>query len=226
MIAVALLTSPRVYLDFGVGKHRKGLWLENVGISKDLRKSIIGFHSFFYVSTFFRKGKATCFKVKKGNTQFSEAFTSLGNDWSINKETSSTLENFVCKLYGHNEKEVNKVRKKIFDKKYKKERKITDLSVMPPCRSVLRLHTHCANYVAKIYGKQWKYMATMENEVNCPDITQHSWNDDGRIKKIENAFPEDIEEILLHENFGKEFDIRGEDNGALEFSDDEEAEEI
>ena len=210
-------------MDFGVGKHRKGLWLENIGISKDLRKSITGFHSFTgndYVSTFFRKGKATCFKVMKANTQFSEAFTSLGNDWCINEETSLTLENFVCKFYGHNEKEVNKVTKKIFDKKCKKEGKITDLPVMPPCRSVLGLHTHRANYVAEIWT------SAMENEVNCPDITQHGWNEDGSIKWIESLFPGDIEEILLHEKFEKEFDIGGKDNGALEFSDDEEAEEI
>ena len=112
------------------------------------------------------------------------------------------------------------VRKKIFNKKCKEEGKITDLSVMPPCRSVLRLHTHRANYVAKI----WKL--TMENQVNCPDITQHGWNEDGRIKWIENVFPEDIEEVLLHENFEKEFDIGDEDNGAIKFSDDEEAKEI
>ena len=214
MITVALLTSPRVYLDFGVGKHKKELWFENIRISKDLRKSIIGFQSFTgknYVSTFFRKGKATCFKVIKPNTLFNEAFTSLGNNWSINEETSLKLENSVCRLYGHNEKDVNKVRKKIFDKKCKKEEKITHLSVRPPCRSVPRLHTHRANYVAQI----WK--STMENEVNCPDITQHGWNEDGSIKWIGNVLPEDIEEILLHENF---------ENGALEFSYDKEAEEI
>ena len=56
----------------------------------------------------------------------------------------------------------------------------------------------------------------MENEVNCPDITQHGWNEDGSIKWIGNVLPEDIEEILLHENF---------ENGALEFSYDKEAEE-
>ena len=81
-------------MDLGVGKHRKELWLDKIGISNDLRKSIIGFHSFTGnddVSSFFRKGKATCFKVMKANTQFSEAFTSLGNDWSINEETSLTL---------------------------------------------------------------------------------------------------------------------------------------
>ena len=91
---------------------------------------------------------------------------------------------------------------------------------MSPCRSVLKLHTHRANYVAKI----WK--STMEIEVNCPDITQHGWNEDGSIKWIENVFPGDIEEILLHENFEKEFDIGGKDNGALEFSDEYMTEEI
>ena len=120
VIAVALLSSPRVHLDFGIGKHRKGLWLEKIQISDDLKKCLIGFHAFTgndYVSSFFRKGKSTCYKVMKGNNEFREAFASLGDNWNITEETSAELEKFVCKLYGYNERDANKVRKKIFDKK-------------------------------------------------------------------------------------------------------------
>ena len=216
VIAVALLSSPRVYWDFGVGKHRKGLWLEKIQISDDLKKYLIGFHAFTgndYVSSFFRKGKSTCYKVMKGNNEFREAFASLGDNWNVTEETSAELEKFVCKLYGYNERDVNKVRKKIFDKKCKQEGILTDLSVMPPRKSVLRLHTQRANYVAKI----WK--SSLENEANCPDITRHGWNEDGSIKWVESIFPEDIEEILLNDNYEKDFDMDVEDT--FDSSDDE-----
>ena len=177
---------------------------------------LIGFHAFTgndYVSSFFRKGKSTCYKVMKGNNEFREAFTSLGGNWNITEETSAELEKFVCKLYGYDERDVNKVRKKIFYKKCKQEGIITDLSVMPPCKPVLRLHTQSANYVAKI----WK--SSMENEVNCPDITRHGWNEDGSIKWVESVFAEDIEEILLNDNYEEYFDMDVEDT--LDSSDDE-----
>ena len=219
VITVALLSSPRVYLDFGVGKHRKGLWLEKIQISDDLTKCLIGFHAFTgnaYVSSFFRKGKSTCYKVMKGNNEFREAFVSLGDNWNVTEETSANLEKFTCKLYGYNERDVNKVRKKIFDKKCKQERIITDLPVMPLCKSVLRLHTQRANYVAKI----WK--SSMENEVNCPDITQHGWNEDGSIKWVESVFPEDTEEILLNDNYEEDFDMDVEDTlNSSDHEDDE-----
>ena len=216
VIAVTLLSYPRVYLDFGVGKHRKGLWLEKIQISDDLKKCLIGFHAFTgndYVSSFFRKGKSTCYKVMKGSNEFREAFASLGDNWNVIEESSAELEKFVCKLYGYNKRDVSKVRKKIFDKKCKQEGIITDLSVMPPCKSVLRLHT---NYVAKI----WK--SSMENEVDCPDITRHGWNEDGSIKWVESIFPEDIEEILLNDNYEEDFDMDVEDTlDSSDYEDDE-----
>ena len=122
VIAVDLLASPRVYLDFGIGKHRKGLWLEKIQISDELKKCLVGFHAFTgndYVSSFFRKGKSTCYKVMKENNEFREAFASLGDNWNVTEEISAELEKFVCTLYGYNEGDVNKVRKKIFDKKCK-----------------------------------------------------------------------------------------------------------
>ena len=152
----------------------------------------------------------------KGKNEFREAFASLEDNWNVTEETSAELEKFVCKLHGYNEGDVNKVRKKIFDKKCKQEGIITDLPVMPPCKSVLRLHTQRANYVAKI----WK--SSMENELNCPDITRHGWNEGGSIKWVESVFPKDIEEILLNDNYEEDFDMDVED--ILDSSDDEDDE--
>ena len=87
---------------------------------------------------------------------------------------------------------------------------------MPPSKSVLRLHTQRANYVAKIRK------LSIENEVNCPDITRHGWNEDGSIRWVESVFPEDIKEILLNDNYEEDFDMDVEDT--LDSSDNEDDE--
>ena len=49
-----------VYLDYGNGKNRKGLWLSHIDLSDDIKKCLLGFHAFTgndYISSFFRKGK-------------------------------------------------------------------------------------------------------------------------------------------------------------------------
>ena len=49
-----------MYLDYGNGKNRKGLWLSDIDLSDDIKKFLLGFHAFTgndYISSFFRKGK-------------------------------------------------------------------------------------------------------------------------------------------------------------------------
>ena len=61
------------------------------------------------------------------------------------------MEEFVCRLYGFREKDINIVRYEIFIKKNKREKKVVDLSVLPPCKSVLHYHTLRANTVSMIW---------------------------------------------------------------------------
>ena len=62
------------------------------------------------------------------------------------------LEWFVCSIYGHPRiLSVNEARKKAFWNKFNKEKKIIDLSVMPPCQSNLHYHIMRAKYVAYIF---------------------------------------------------------------------------
>ena len=51
------------------------------------------------------------------------------------------MKEFVCHLYGFWEKDINTVRHEIFIKKNKREKKVVDLSVLPPCKSVLYYYT-------------------------------------------------------------------------------------
>ena len=86
----------------------------------------------------------------KKNQNFVDALNRLGENWSI--DTSDTviaiLEKYTCVMYCYpREKLVNTVRTKLFEKKYTKEGKFVDMSVLPPCNSVLILHIKRANYV-------------------------------------------------------------------------------
>ena len=80
---------------------------------------------------------------------------------AVSEDVAKQLENFVCKLYGYKESNINNVRKKIVEKKCKKEGKIVDLANLPPCRSVLKLHILRAYYVAKVWNVQLEKMVVL-----------------------------------------------------------------
>ena len=119
---------------------------------------------------------------------------------------------YVCILYGYQKKNVNQVRYELFQKKYEKEGKIIDLSMLPPCESVLLLHARRANFVAKILR------SSTEPQVEIPDIRMHGWDDDKKIKWLEKEFPDEIEDLLIDSNVDEEVDALGID----EETDDEE----
>ena len=115
ILAACLLNPAKIYLDYGKGKQRKGFWLNKLG--KDVTKykaALIGFHAFTgndYVSSFFKKGKSTCWKKMKKNQIFIEAFKKLGSSWNVDDSTLEALEHFVCALYGYTgQKSINVVR--------------------------------------------------------------------------------------------------------------------
>ena len=134
VLATALLDYNRVYLDYGKGKLRKGFWLNQVVIEDQLKRTLIGFHSFTgndYVSSFFNKGKQMCQKALKKNRNFVEAFSLLGENWSVDVDDGiiPVLEQYVCTIYGYpREKSANVVRSKLFEKKYTKGGKVIDMA--------------------------------------------------------------------------------------------------
>ena len=82
----------------------------------------------------------------------------------------------------------------IFHRKYSNENKIVDLSLLPPCQSVLKLHSNRASFVAKI----WK--SAGDPHLPLPDISLHRWTDKCKIQRMHKAFPNNIEELLLDDN--------------------------
>ena len=83
-------------------------------------------------------------------------------------------------------------------KKYAQENKVIDLSTLPPCRSVLKLHTERANTVAAI----WKRPVIAVVEV--PELTQCGWTREGEVRWIEEEFPDELEDILLDQNYDED----------------------
>ena len=74
-----------IYVDNGTGSGRKLLQPCMCELNSEEREALIGFHAFTgndYVSSFFRKGKKTCWKVAKRNRNFMGFFSKLGvNDF-------------------------------------------------------------------------------------------------------------------------------------------------
>jgi hypothetical protein len=153
-------------------------------MSTNERDALIAFHAFTgndYISSFFRKGKSVCWKIIKQHVKFETVFKLLGRSWELSEETFAMLEEFTCCLYGYKQKNVNKVRSKLFSKKYDKEHKIVNLS----------LHAERSNVVSMIWRK------SLEPIINIPNLSEYGWLGDGKIRWIDTAFPDLIEDILL-----------------------------
>ena len=50
--------------------------------------------------------------------KFINAFRLLGEDWKLNAELIVALECFICHLHGHKDTDINKLREKIFGRKF------------------------------------------------------------------------------------------------------------
>ena len=101
---------------------------------------------------FFRKGKQAIWKAVVKKTEFVALFASLDDEVAPSEELAGGLERFVCFLYRPPHQEsVNEARRKVFWKKFNKDEKIIDLSLMPPCESNLHYHIMRANYVTNVF---------------------------------------------------------------------------
>ena len=175
---VVVVLSPfadRIILDDGNGENCRQILLADIDVDEDVVSSLIGFHAFTgndFVSSFFRKGKETCFKVMERRAKFLSTFTQLGTTWELTEELKRELEHFVCALYGSKLKDVDLVRHEMFKKKMSKEKKIKDMALLAPCRSVLELHCERANYYAAILKR------SLVNYMDDPDWSLHGWNSD------------------------------------------------
>ena len=90
-----------LYLDNGVGSRRSLMQPSLSELCEEEKVAIIGFHAFTgndYVSSFFRKGKKTCWKVAKRCKEFVSFFSKLGLEDDCD-QLIPAAESYVCALY-------------------------------------------------------------------------------------------------------------------------------
>ena len=91
----------QIFIDFGKGVSRKGIWFSEIKLDEDERKILLGVHAFSgndYISSFFRKSTFLCWKIMKLSDKFKVMFIDLGNTWTITNDLLEGLEEHVCKL--------------------------------------------------------------------------------------------------------------------------------
>ena len=87
----------------------------------------------------------------------------------------------------------------MFHKKYMKENKVIDLSLLPPCKDTLVRHIRRANTISSIWKK------SINSNIEIPDLSTCGWTTSGDIDWLGESFPENILVILIN-NSNKEID--------------------
>ena len=103
------------------------------------------------MSSFFRKGKLAYWKVFVSDSKFQTFLSTLDACEELSQGIVNAVEESVCCLYGFREKDIKTVRNEMFTKKRKREKKVVDLSVLPPCKSVFYYHTFRANTASMVW---------------------------------------------------------------------------
>ena len=156
-----------VVIDNGSGQSRKCIDLSSLQFSECKYSAVLGLHAFTgndHLSSFFRKGKARCWKLMQKNEEFEVCFTKSGSEPNLSED-----------IFGVKSKSINEARWKIFEKKHKRHNKIIDLFLLPPCKSVLRLHSKRANAVAYL----WRNASNPT--IEFPSLTENGWTTTGDI---------------------------------------------
>ena len=112
VLAITLIPTPNhVVYDYGAGKNRACICLNEYRVPRDGKEALIGFHAVTrndYTSAFFGKGKQKCWKVMLTKESFVTAFKDIGNHLDLSDMLIVAFERFVFKLYRYKSVEVNK----------------------------------------------------------------------------------------------------------------------
>ena len=102
------IDTDKIILDFGTTTRRKVINIGSRRMSNELKEALIGFRGFTgndYVSSIFKKTKATCWRKVIHNHKFVQMFQQLGNMYNLEEDMIQLLEEYTCALYGKNEKD-------------------------------------------------------------------------------------------------------------------------
>jgi len=180
-----------VLFDTGTGNKRRLLNTRDIAksIGVDMSHALLGFHAMTgsdCTSAFVRHGKLGPLKLLEKNSTFVELFNSFGSSEHVTDASFAKLEQFVCHMYRHpTYRNVDELRCDIFKSRYqaklsKDKLSFTagiDLSLLPPCRSSLRLHCERANYQTMIWKRSHIAYSSLPSPTACGWILE----DDGSI---------------------------------------------
>lgn len=166
LVATYSSISSNLFVETGVGDRKRILDIKAIASSlSDIKvNSIIGFHAFTGCDTtscFYGKGKQKCWQCLNTNISFQHAIGCIGDSECFD---ASTVEEFVCSLYGSSKKRCNEARVELFQQgKFAEE-------LLPPTFDALQKHTKRANFQAYI----WK--RCLSQFIDAPDVKNHGWN--------------------------------------------------
>ena len=113
-------------------------------------KALLGFHCFTgcdTVSSFAGSGKLKPLKLLLKNSEYIDAFSSLGEDIKLGEETAKKLEIFALHMYG--KKPTFSI--SINDLRYCQKGGKASFDLLPPCHNVLIQHSMRASYQLYIW---------------------------------------------------------------------------
>ena len=133
-----------IYIDNGTGKYRRILHLNESDMTAKQQKALIGYHAFTgndYVSSFLTETKRT-WTIIQNNEELLNLFGKL-SEGNLTEDLYKGLEKFVCTIYNEKKCEgVNDARSALFWKKLHRNKKVTDILLLPPCSSSLKRHSN------------------------------------------------------------------------------------
>ena len=127
------------------------------------------------------------------------------------------LEFFVCQLYGYKDTDINKVREKMFDKKFLLGRKSHRSIIVATLPVHIVLYILHSNYVARI----WKFY--LLNVIKCPSTMGNGYIKKSEFVWVDDTFPDDIMGTLDDKHLDKgriELGLDPQDDSNAENSDD------
>ena len=98
----------------------------------------------------------------------------------------------VCFLHGERQLDAtNDTRRNLFWRAFTRDKKVTDLSLLPPCSSSLRKHIQRSSYVANLWRQASHPLISVGN------ASEHGWKTDFTPDWTDEPYPEDIAELLI-----------------------------
>lgn len=217
-----------VHLDTGSGKHRQVINVTEQAeiLGERYCAALLGLYIWTgedCTSAFRGKAKVGPLKKLEKNPRFQQAFERLGENWVLDPDVHTMLEQFGCLLYGHRrEKSINSVRSKMLRKMVGEGKKLTtkskvDLARLPPCCASLQPHNNRANHRACLYKRADE--AIVEKPKPYEDGQGWRKTDEGVLEPVWTLGP------ILPTSLIDLLEARVEENKKMEEEDGEEEEE-